>query len=116
LRGPQFPWVRIFLKIFPLLHATAARWDPFLQAAANFLWDLQIAWVSSFGSPRCSAARFWPVLLPQFSDRFRHGMFLRDLPVFLLGLCFLRICFQISGLSHFSIGLHLFSSGIQFGS
>jgi hypothetical protein len=35
--GPQFPWSRIFLKMFLLCRATAARWDTFLQAAANFL-------------------------------------------------------------------------------
>jgi hypothetical protein len=35
-RGPQFPWVKIFLKTFLLGHATVARQDTFLQAASNF--------------------------------------------------------------------------------
>jgi hypothetical protein len=43
--------VHLFLTMFLLLHATLARQDTFLQAAANFLWDPQISQVSSFGSP-----------------------------------------------------------------
>jgi hypothetical protein len=57
-RGPQFPWVRIFLKTFPLLHATAARRDTLPQAAAIFLRDPQISQVSSFGPPRRPTASF----------------------------------------------------------
>jgi hypothetical protein len=60
-RGPQFPWVRIFLKTFFLRHATLARRDTFLQAAVNFLRDLQYPRVSSFGSPRRPAACFQPL-------------------------------------------------------
>jgi hypothetical protein len=60
-RGPQFPWVPIFLKMFLLHSATAARRDTFLQATANFLWDPQTTRVSSFGSPRRPAARCRPL-------------------------------------------------------
>jgi hypothetical protein len=60
-RGPQFPWVWIFLKMFLLRLATAARRDTFLQAAANFLREPQTPRVSSFGSPRRPAARCWPL-------------------------------------------------------
>jgi hypothetical protein len=45
-RCPQVPWVRIFLKTFPLRHATSVRWDTFLQAAAIFLPDAFI-WLSA---------------------------------------------------------------------
>jgi hypothetical protein len=38
-RGPQFRWAKDFLKMFLLRHATVARRDTFLQAAANFLRD-----------------------------------------------------------------------------
>jgi hypothetical protein len=59
--GPQFPWVRIFLKTFLLHCVPAARRDIFLQTAANFLWDPQSPRVSSFGSPRRPTARCWPL-------------------------------------------------------
>jgi hypothetical protein len=55
-RGPQFAWVLDFLKMFLLHHATVARRDTCLQAAANFFRDPQSPRVSSFGSPRCPAA------------------------------------------------------------
>jgi hypothetical protein len=45
-RGPQCPWVRIFLKSFVLRRTTAARRDTFLQAAASFLPDPQSPQVS----------------------------------------------------------------------
>jgi hypothetical protein len=43
----QIPCVRIFLKPFPLRRSSAAQQDTFLQAAANFLQDDQLPWVSS---------------------------------------------------------------------
>jgi hypothetical protein len=61
LRDPQFPWVQIFLKMFPLSHATAAGRDTFLQAAANFLRDPQSPRVSFSGSPRHPAPRCPPL-------------------------------------------------------
>jgi hypothetical protein len=61
LRGPQFPWVPIFLKRFLLRHATVAQLDTFLQVAANFSPDPQSLWVSSFGSPHHLAASFLPL-------------------------------------------------------
>jgi hypothetical protein len=47
--GPQFAWIRIFLKTFPLRHAILERWDTSLQAAANFLRDpqIQFLWLST---------------------------------------------------------------------
>jgi hypothetical protein len=60
-RGPQFSWVRTFLKKFPLRHATAAQQDTFLQAAANFFRDPQSPRASSFGSPHRPAARCRPL-------------------------------------------------------
>jgi hypothetical protein len=51
------PWL---WSTYSLRHATPARRDTFLQAAANFLQDLQIPRVSSFGSPRRPAARCRP--------------------------------------------------------
>jgi hypothetical protein len=40
-RGPQFAWVQNFLKMVLLRHATVARRDTFLQAAASFIRDPQ---------------------------------------------------------------------------
>jgi hypothetical protein len=57
-RGPQFAWVLDFLKMFLLRHATVARRDTFLQAAASFSRDPQSPQVSSFGSLRRPAACF----------------------------------------------------------
>jgi hypothetical protein len=61
LRGPHFPWVRIFLTTFFLRHATPVQQDIFLQAAANYLPDPQFPRVSSIGSPRCTAASARPL-------------------------------------------------------
>jgi hypothetical protein len=58
--GPQFTWVRIFLKTFSLNRATAAQRDAFLEAAANFLQDPRSPQVSSFGFPRHPAADAGP--------------------------------------------------------
>jgi hypothetical protein len=57
-RSPQFLCVQNFLKMFLLRHATVARRDTFLQAAANFSRDLQIPRFSPFGSSRRPAACF----------------------------------------------------------
>jgi hypothetical protein len=59
LRRPQFSSVRIFLKMFLLLRATAARWNIFLPATVNLLLDLQFAWIFPLG--------FWP----RHASRFR---------------------------------------------
>jgi hypothetical protein len=59
-RGPQFPWVQDFLKMFLLRHATVARRDAFQQEAASFFRDPQSPQVSSFGSPRRPAVCFRP--------------------------------------------------------
>jgi hypothetical protein len=59
--SPQFPSVRISLKMFLLRHATVARRDTFLQAAANFIRDPQIPRVSFLDSPRRPAACFLPL-------------------------------------------------------
>jgi hypothetical protein len=58
--GPQFPWIRIFLKTYPLHHATDAR-DTFLHAAANSLRDPQSPQVISSGSLRRLAATCLPL-------------------------------------------------------
>jgi hypothetical protein len=58
-RGPQFPWVRIFVAIFFLRHATLARRVIFLPATVNLL-NSQFAWILSFGFWRRSAATFRP--------------------------------------------------------
>jgi hypothetical protein len=55
-RGLQLSWVRIFLEVYLFRHATAARRDTFLQAAANNPLDPQSLRVSSFGFPRRPAA------------------------------------------------------------
>jgi hypothetical protein len=55
---PQISWVPVLQKSFLFRHTTAAWWDTFLQAAANFLWDPQFPRVSSFGCPRHPAVDF----------------------------------------------------------
>jgi hypothetical protein len=48
--------VHLSLMMFLLHHAALPQWDTFLQVAANYLWDPQFPWVSSFGSPCHHAA------------------------------------------------------------
>jgi hypothetical protein len=77
-RGPQFLWVRMFRKMFPSRHATAARRDTFLQAANNFLRNPHSPRASSFFSPRRSAAKCRPLfcffVVPQdFTAAFSVG-------------------------------------------
>jgi hypothetical protein len=54
--SPQFPWVRISLKMFLLHHATVARRDTFLQAATQIPWDPQSPRVGFFGVTLLPAA------------------------------------------------------------